>query len=102
MNTLKNIKDQFGEIISREELKNVVGGSICGRLNQFCNVANECCEGLTCIAGLCMEGEPGCPETPCSPEPGVGLGNYCSVPSGRWGYCGYAHGIWGCVANYSC
>ena len=95
MNTLKNIRNQFGELLSREELKNVVGGG------DLC-VTDEDCAGGVCIDGSCV-GEIECvPEKPCNPSPGIGEGEFCSVPSGKWGVCGYNFGIWGCIAVNDC
>ena len=51
MKTLNQLKNQFGEILSREELKNVLGGSMpvdpiaecdCPKKRNVCNGSTKC------------------------------------------------------------
>jgi hypothetical protein len=82
MKNFASLKNLFAVELSRNDMKNISGGDIDWEEEDG--------------------GSVGCPEVPCPIEPGVREGEYCSVPSGKYGVCGYTYGIWGCVATKKC
>ncbi len=51
MNTLNNFKSQFGEVLTREELRNLVGGVV-AKCTALCPDSNDEieCDGISCTA----------------------------------------------------
>jgi natural product precursor len=78
--SLKNLNLKEVEQLSREQLKNVLGG----------------------YTDETTAPSAGCPNVTCSPTPGVGEGNYCANDN-KSGKCGYeSYNIWGCNARKPC
>jgi len=84
--SLKNLNLKEVDQLSREQLKNVLGGFTGG-------TGTGTDEGTT---------TGGCPNVTCSSTAGVGEGDYCANDN-KSGTCGYeSHGIWGCNARKAC
>ena len=83
MNTLRKIQGQFGEKLSREELRNVAGG------DGLCMTDGDCPAGFMCIGGVCG----GTEEYQAAVDACVGksTGESCTIPQkpGRTGECGH-------------
>lgn len=80
---LKKIVPSGCELLSRSALKNILGGGSfnCLPVGSFCSVSEQCCEGLTCTNGICLQGELTCTITAKS-TPGCGNGATITFPSG--------------------
>lgn len=81
--SLKNLNLKTTEQLSRDQLKNVLGGYTGG---------TDISEGPT---------TGGCPNVTCSTDEGIGEEDYCANDNKK-GKCGYRMGIWGCDASKAC
>jgi len=82
MKNLKSHLERAGKPLTRDQLKAVVGGMIpCGGYGDSCDTDADCCEGIYCVSGICLNEYAKACE-------GLAAGSSCFV-NGKSGYCGY-------------